>query len=63
MLDIIFSTRVFDVGIYYNIGTYKEQLAGLFRNRQSISSIYETYRNSAETKIKEINTFFTRLGN
>lgn len=49
--------------IYYNIGTYKEQLAGLFRNRQSISSIYETYRNSAETKIKEINTFFTRLGN
>lgn len=58
MLDIIFSTRVFDVGIYYDIGTYRSQLTSLFVSRSSISSIYETYRNSAEAKLKTLNNVF-----
>ena len=58
MLDIIFSTRVYDVGIYYNIGTYKDQLAALFRTRTPIASMYDTYKNAADTKINQINSIF-----
>ena len=54
MLDIIFSTRVFDVGQYYNIGTYKDQLAKLFVTRTPITSLYETYRTTAEQKIESM---------
>ena len=60
MLDIIFSTRVYDVGIYYNIGTYKEQLGNLHRTRQSIATLYETYKSSAEQKISSINAIFAQ---
>ena len=58
MIDIILASRVFDVGIYYNIGTYKAQLANLFVSRTPISSMYETYKSSAEQKIGTINTIF-----
>lgn len=58
MLDIIFSSRVYDVGIYYNIGTYKDQLARMFTQRTPIASMYETYRNTADTKINQINSIF-----
>ena len=60
MLDIIFASCVYDVGIYYNIGTYKEQLGNLHRTRQAISSLYETYKTSAEQKISSINTIFAQ---
>ena len=58
MLDIIFSSLVYDVGIYYNIGTYKDQLAKLHTSRQALSTLYETYKNQAEQKIGTINTIF-----
>ena len=61
MLDIIFSTRVFDVGQYYNVGTYKDQLAKLFTTRTEITSLYDTYRSAAESKIEAINEFMQRL--
>ena len=60
MLDIIFASRVYDVGIYYNIGTYKDQLGNLHKTRQAISSLYETYKSSAEQKITSINTIFAQ---
>lgn len=60
MLEIILSTRVFDVGIYYNIGTYKTELGKLFVTRSSLSSIYETYRESAESTIATINATFAK---
>ncbi len=58
MLDLIFATRVYDVGIYYNIGEYKTQLGALYRTRSSLSSLYETYLNVANKKIEQINTIF-----
>ena len=61
MLDIIFATRVFDVGIYYDIGTYRSKLTSLFVSRDSIASMYETNRPSAESKIDEINKEFAKL--
>lgn len=60
MLDIIFASRVFDVGIYYNIGTYKNELGKLFVSRASLSSIYDTYRGSAESQIAAINDTFAQ---
>ena len=60
MLDIIFASRVFDVGIYYNIGTYKNELGRLFVTRSALSSIYETYRSSAEATINAINETFAK---
>ena len=60
MLDIIFATRVFDVGIYYNIGTYKNELGKLFTTRSSIATIYETYRSNAEATITAINETFSK---
>ena len=60
MLDIIFASRVFDVGIYYNIGTYKNELGRLFVSRSALSSIYETFRGSAEAQIAAINDTFAQ---
>ncbi len=61
MLDIIFATRVFDVGIYYDIGTYRSQLTSLFTTRNSLATIYESYRTNAENKITSLNESFAKL--
>ena len=62
MLDIIFASRVYDIGAYYKIGTYNTQLGAMFVSRDSLTVIYETYRNQAETYINQVNGIFARLG-
>ena len=59
MLDLIFASRVYDVGLYYNIGKYKDALANMFVNRRSFTTIYETYREAAEQKVAELNSTFS----
>ena len=59
MLDLIFATRVYDVGLYYNIGKYKDALANMFVNRRTLTTVYETYRESAEQTVAEINAAFS----
>lgn len=62
MLDLIFATRVYDVGLYYNIGKYKDALANMFVNRRTFTTIYEMYRESAEQSVAELNrTFASRI--
>ncbi|MBQ4557211.1 MAG: extracellular solute-binding protein [Clostridia bacterium] len=61
MLDIILASRVYDLGAYYDIGTYKTQLGRLFVSRQALSSLYETYRPTAEQKIAAINNAFSSM--
>lgn len=58
MLDIIFANLVYDVGIYYNIGTYKDQLTTVVRTGNSLINIYETNRSKAESQLKSINDAF-----
>lgn len=60
MLDIIFATHVYDIGAYYDIGTYRTQLGRLFVSRAAISSMYETYKSQAEAKIAQINEVFAQ---
>ena len=63
MLDIIFGSHVFDVGVYYDLGNYFDEIAGIFVSRKSISTIYETYRTVAESKLKKINEAFAQNDN
>ena len=61
MLDIIFSSRVYDVGMYYKIGNYRDSLISYSRTHASLSSIYDTALNAANKKIDTINVFFNQL--
>lgn len=61
MLDIIFASRVYDVGNYYKIGSYSDKLVNLCIDRAPIASIYETFRNPAEQMLKLINEFMSEL--
>lgn len=61
MLDIIFSSRVYDVGMYYKIGNYRDSLISYSRTHASLSSIYDTSLNAANKKIDTINLFFNQL--
>lgn len=58
MLDLIFATRVYDVGIYYNIGDYKTALSRLYVTRSALSSLYDANLGQAEKKIDQINQVF-----
>ena len=61
MLDIIFSSRVYDVGMYYKIGNYRDSLISYSRTHASLSSIYDTSLNAANKKIDAITLFFNQL--
>lgn len=63
MLDIIFDSHVFDIGVYYDIGGYFDEIASIFETRKSIPTIYETYRTVAESQIKRINEAFAKSSN
>ena len=56
MLDIIFDNLVYDIGYIYQIGPYNKQLILNLRNRNAnFTSMYDTYRPSAEAMLKLIN--------
>lgn len=62
MLDIIFASRVFDVGIYYKIGgaqTFAAHLTGIITSgTNNFTSRYNTYKNAAQKKVDTINKSF-----
>ena len=58
MLDLIFATRVYDVGIYYTIGDYRTALSRLYVTRSALSSLYDANLGQAEKKIDQINQVF-----
>lgn len=60
MLDIIFSNLVYDLGMIYNIGTYKDKICDMVRTGQSLTNIYETYKIPAQMKLNTINNFFAQ---
>ena len=59
MLDIIFDNLVYDIGYYYQIGTYNKQLIIMLREYNSnFTSMYDTYKPTADNKIQQINMFY-----
>ena len=56
MLDIIFDTLVFDIGYFYQVGKYNEQLMNLVRSYDtSFTSMYETNKAAAQSLLDRIN--------
>ena len=59
MLDILLSTRVFDIGLYYQIGTYNERIMDLLRNYNTdFASMYAKMEKPALKLIETINAAF-----
>ncbi len=64
MLDLIFETRVYDLGWYYQFGDYNEGVMDIFRlnkKEQAFTSLYEKKLKKAEKKIGEVNEAFAAI--
>ncbi len=62
MLDIIFASRVYDIGIYYNIGGYKDMVANLIKTpNPSFSRMYNAYKNKAEKELTSLNSDYSKI--
>ncbi len=59
MLDIIFASRVFDVGTYYRVGNVSTRLGTLYSNTNlSFQQIYQENGDMAKTTVETINQQF-----
>ena len=65
MLDIIFSSAVYDLGIYYKVGQLSQTIMGMASSRQNtFASMYNSSLVSANSDIDKINDMFQNvLGN
>jgi hypothetical protein len=62
MLDLIFSTRIYDFGWYYQFGNYNNGIMDLYRNyNKDFTSMYEKNLPKAESDIQEINEKFAEF--
>ncbi len=58
-LNIIFANRIYDLGLFYKIGTYGTQLGYLLRDKSTdFSSMYAKFERAANADLKRINGFF-----
>ena len=64
MLDIIFSTRVYDLGYIFNIGSLGTMIETMYNAKNTnFVSTYERMQKAANKKLDEIVTAFTQAGN
>jgi len=62
MLDIIFSTRVFDVGWLFEVGGWNEGIMGHLRQgTREFASMYERARRLADRQVERINDAFAGI--
>lgn len=64
MLDIIFATRTYDLGWYYQFGGYNESVMNMFRTHQTqkdFSSMYASAEKKALEEVKEANEAFAAV--
>lgn len=58
-LEIIFANRIYDLGLFYKIGTYGTQLGYLLRDKSTdFVSMYNKFEKSANADLTRINGFF-----
>ena len=58
-LEIIFANRIYDLGLFYKIGTYGTQLGYLLRDKSTdFASMYTKFEKTANTDLARINGFF-----
>ncbi len=61
MLDIIFETRVYDLGWYYQFGMYNEEVMNLYRSNKTakeFSSMYAAKEKSALAEVEKANNAY-----
>ncbi|MBQ2724252.1 MAG: extracellular solute-binding protein [Clostridia bacterium] len=59
MLDIIFSSRVYDLGWYFQVGGFNESVMNLFRNyNNNFASMYKTASKAAARSLEKNNEAF-----
>jgi hypothetical protein len=59
MLDLIFQTRIYDLGWYYQFGNYNESVMNLLRNFQNeFTSMYKRTEKAAQKMIDKTNEAF-----
>jgi hypothetical protein len=59
MLDLIFGTKVFDIGWLYQIGFYNEEIMNQLRNnKRDFISMYERNLGKAEKHLEKVNSAF-----
>ena len=64
MLDIILSTRLYDVGATYQIGGYNEELIYMFRlDNTDFASMYSGLLSKPESDLKTVNDAFAEVIN
>ncbi len=62
MLDIIFDSYIYDIGHYYQIGRYNENVMNIFRAYNlNFASMYNQFLRSAELKLKTVNKNFEEV--
>lgn len=60
MLDIIFDNIVYDIGYYYRVGNFGENIMGLLRKfNTNFTSMYDTYSISANAVLKIVNQSYS----
>ncbi len=58
-LEIIFANRIYDLGLFYKIGTYGTQLGYLLRDKSTdFVSMYTKFEKAANADLVRINGFF-----
>ncbi len=58
-LEIIFANRIYDLGLFYKIGTYGTQLGYLLRDKSTdFASMYTKFEKAANADLTRINGFF-----
>ncbi|MBQ3708292.1 MAG: extracellular solute-binding protein [Clostridia bacterium] len=64
MLDLIFETRFFDVGMYYQLGGYNERLITMMQQADTdFASAYVRNEKMANKILSKINDAFAEMGN
>ena len=64
MLDLIFDSKIFDLGWLYQIGGYNEEIMNLYRNRKTdFISMYDKREPKAFKDIDKINEAFDEIFN
>ena len=62
MLDLIFASAMYDIGIYYEVGGLKNAVVAMAKTKENtFASIYSASREAAEADIKKINDTFREL--
>jgi hypothetical protein len=64
MLDLIFDSKIYDLGWLYQIGGYNEEIMNLYRNRKTdFIFMYEKRETKAFIDIEKINAAFDEILN